>query len=420
MVLPITSMPLPLEAPPVAPLKLVTMTIRINLDTYLNLGVIAETIRLSDTIRSISYKNIKRVFDPVHGKSVVVKSADSGDQSERFKNQCTLDINVGDKVVNTKIFNNGKIINVGCLSVEHARRAVEIIIAEIWDNKASMTYGISSINDIPNHKKFFKDEIRKKYSSIIQLLILRLGLETDMGAFDPILNAEQALPAFLEHSEDIMFIYAVIYILKNYYDEKLFLDEIDSPIFQRMLDLIVSSRDGKGKTISNIFPVHIKQDRPAGTEVHIELINKSTNSGYYINRKALQEILGTYPEIKTIEYDKNRYPGVIVQYACTDKVTKIIFFNTGKINITAAHTHEQIDTVYAFIKKICTEHFDDLLLKSEYTNKIKEYEDSLPTKFEVGEVEGQQYYLLKKTSIMSNPRNLRILKKIGLIDKYKI
>ena len=57
---------------------------------------------------------------------------------------------------------------------------------------------------------------------------------------------------------------------------------------------------------------------------------------------------------------------------------------------------------------------------SEYTNKIKEYEDSLPTKFEVGEVEGQQYYLLKKTSIMSNPRNLRILKKIGLIDKYKI
>lgn len=416
MVLPITSMPV--EPPLVAPLKLVTMTIRVNLNTYLNLGVIAETIQLSDTIRSISYKSIKRVYSPELGTAVIVKSADADDQSERFKNQCTLDINVGDKVVNTKIFNNGKIINVGCLSVEHATRAVEIIVSNIWDNCAKMTYVIPSITDIPNQKKFFKDEIRKKYSSIIQLLIIRLGLSTDLDAFDPILTADQALPAFLENADDFMFIYSIISIMKNYYDEKLLLDVIDSPTFQETLDMIISSRSAG--VITNVFPVHLKKERPSGTDVHIELINKSTNSGYYINRKALQDILSTYKEIKTIEYDKNRYPGVIVQYEWNNTVTKIIFFNTGKINITAAHTHEQIDQVYRFIKTICTEHFDELLLKSEYMNKIKEYEDSLPTRFEIGEINSQQYYLLKKTAIMSNPRNLRILKKIGLIDKYKI
>jgi TATA-box binding protein (TBP) (component of TFIID and TFIIIB) len=405
----VTSMPE--TAPKIAPLKLVTMTIRVNLNSYLNLGVIAETIKLSDTIRSISYKNIKRVY----GSSEQITRSD---QSERFKNQCTLDINIGDKIVNTKIFNNGKVINVGCLAVEHATKAVQIIIDHIWNNSHQMVYQLYSITDFSNPRKFFKDEIRKKYGSLIQLLIMELGMDTDMGMFDPFLTSEQAFPLFLDNVKDIMYVYTIISVLKNYYDETTMLTSFSSLPLQRLL----ASLELKDSKISADLPVHIHGPAlyPGVDDLHIELINKSTNSGYYINRNALQELLLSCPEINSVEYDKNRYPGVIVEHLHDNKITKVIFFNTGKINITAAHTHEQIDEVYSFIERICCVHFDDLLLKSEYQNKIKEYEDSLPDKFEIGDIEGQQYFLIKKLCVLSNPRNLKLLKKIGVLDKYKI
>ena len=111
---------------------------------------------------------------------------------------------------------------------------------------------------------------------------------------------------------------------------------------------------------------------------------------------------------------------MLAQYQTTDgKVIKIIVFNTGKINITAASTHEQVQEGYSFIEKICHERFEELLLKCEYQNKKKEYEDSLPDQQYIGTINDQSYYLLNKTRILSNPRNVRWLHNLGIIDKYR-
>ena len=104
-------------------------------------------------------------------------------------------------------------------------------------------------------------------------------------------------------------------------------------------------------------------------------------------------------------------------------MVKIILFNTGKINITAARTNEQVQEAYDFINAFCQKHFDHLLLKSEYLNKIKDYENNLPDQFNVGLVKNaegieNQFYLLKKSSITSNPRNLRILKLHGYLEHF--
>jgi hypothetical protein len=127
----------------------------------------------------------------------------------------------------------------------------------------------------------------------------------------------------------------------------------------------------------------------------------------------------TLPDVVDCEYDKNKYPGVITEYNTPTKVVKIILFNTGKINITSTQTQEQVDQAFQFITRICNDYFDKLLLESEYHNKIKEYEDKLPMQFYVGVVEDQQYYLLKKSSITSNPRNVRFLKLKSLSNMYR-
>jgi len=148
-------------------------------------------------------------------------------------------------------------------------------------------------------------------------------------------------------------------------------------------------------------------------------IGERPSGGYFLNRTALVELLSAHPDVLSCTYDKNRYPGVITVYRTRTKDVKIILFNTGKINITSTKTPEQVQQAYQFITEFCRENFEHLLLRSEYHNKIKEYEDMLPNQYHVGLIEDKDYYLLKKSSITSNPRNVRFLKMKGLLDNYR-
>ena len=414
---------------PLSELKLVTMTIAVTTGLNFNLAVIASHIELNQEILSVSFRKIKR------GTFKKKKSAESvvGNDSEKFKNQCSFDIDIGEKIINTKLFNNGKIINVGCLNETHAVLAVSILMKHIQNLKGILTTNYLTLSSFSNQKKFFKDELRKKFNDLIQILVLELKVPLDLAPFDSSLAADTAYDSFTtllglepDYEQQIMYIYTVIQVLKYYYDENDIINHLKED--KILWDLIQTNISSTG--ITGIFPAYLGS--MSIEKVHtpsIVLINKSTNSGYYVNRTSLEQLISKEPSIVSCKFDKNRYPGVIIEFktspACDSKIIKFIFFNTGKINITAAYSHAQIQEAYDFLNIFCQTHFKELLLKSEYVNKNKEYDAYLPDLFNVGIIKdnsgnSKHIYLLKKSYIMSNPRNLRILKLNGYFDKYKI
>jgi TATA-box binding protein (TBP) (component of TFIID and TFIIIB) len=472
----------PDTAPPMAELKLITMTINASIQVNLNLDVVARHTQLDDRIVGISYRDIIRGVCTTKSKgrqghqgrqshqsrkqvkeeddesaSLSTGSASIPDDTDadadadadgsaigltredadyyttnsvsgKFKNQCTFIINVGDKNINTKIFNNGKMVSVGCKSIDHAYIAADILRATFRNMEGLVIYTIPTEIVSNNIKKFFKDDLRKKFGDLVQLLAHELQLEDfNLEPFCSAIGADEAYALFQEelcpsYCADVMYIYTIITILKCYYPEDELLDNFQSPEFQYLLNMIINHTNQETNEISCDFPSYLnnKLEIPFDhNAVSIELINESTNCGYFLNRNSLHELMLSLPSVVKCEYDKNKYPGVITVYRTPTKDVKIIVFNTGKINITSTRTQEQVDQAYEFISGICRDHFEDLLLESEYHNKHKEYEDKLPTQFHVGMVDDQQYYLLKKSSITSNPRNVRILKLSGLSELYR-
>jgi len=412
---------------PLSELKLVTMTIAVTTGLNFNLAVIAAYIELNQEILSVSYRKIKR------GTFKKKKSTESGvdNDSEKFKNQCSFDIDIGEKIINTKLFNNGKIINVGCRNETHAILAVTILMKYIQGLKGSLMTNYLALSSFSNQKKFFKDDLRKKFNDLVQILVLELDIPLDLAPFDSSLSADAAYEVFLDlltqdYERQIMYVYTVIQVLKYYYDEIDIINHINED--HTLWDLIRANTGLTG--ISGIFPAYLGNMEPQKIYTPtIVLINKSTNSGYYVNRTNLEQLMSKEPAIVSCKFDKNRYPGVIIEFktsaACGDKIIKFIFFNTGKINITAACSHAQIQEAYDFLNSFCQTHFKELLLKSEYINKNKEYDAHLPDLFNVGIIKdpsgiSKHIYLLKKSYIMANPRNLRILKLNGYFEKYKI
>ena len=431
---------MPTEPMALDPLKLVTMTISANVNQYFNLDVLSRYTPLDANIIGIHYRDIHRGQGTTDAEILASEAgadpdADPG-KSGRFKNQCTFVISDGNKIINTKLFNNGKMVNVGCKSPDQAVFTANTLMSKFTGMKGCVNYIISKTLKGKSNKelkKFFKDDLRKKFGQLIQLLVCHLGFTTNLECFDPSSSADDSFTIFMETCEtdphfvkDILYLYTIINILKCYYCESSLTDKFGEPAFQFILSAISENTDRENGVISYEFPAYIS-DTGATSEIKFNpssvktvLINKSTKCGYFINRTVLQTLLEQQSEIVQCKFDKSKYPGVLAQYQTTeDKVIKIIIFNTGKINITAASTHQQVQEAYDFISRICTDYFDQLLLRCEYQNKKKEYEDSLPNQHFVGVINEQSYYLLNKSRILANPRNVRCLHALGLLDKYR-
>jgi len=427
---------IPSNATDLEPLKLVTMTVSSNIDRYFNLDVISKYIVLDETLVGVHYRDTIRgqqstdAFTEPNNDEESEQAIDSV-KSGRFKNQCTFIINDGTKIINSKLFNNGKMVNVGCKDPNQASFTANVILSRIVNMKGYIIYNIPKelkFKSIKDLKKFFKDDLKKKFGLLIVDLVKSLNMSTDLK-FLELADTEQAFELFanLYHNnpsfvKDIMYLYAIIGIFKCYYNEMTIHHHFTTDEFQSMLKKIAEATDLKSWTIKCEFPSYLNNGYKIKfntASVKIVLINKSTKCGYYINRQELQNILEKQSDIIQCKFDKSKYPGVLAQYRTKDdKIIKIIVFNTGKINITAACTHEQVHEGYLFIQEICKRYFKELLLVSEYQNKKKEYEDSLPEQYYVGVVNDQTYYLLHKPRILANPRNIRFLHKMGLLDKY--
>lgn len=379
-------MEIPKKVPEMSPLKLVTMTIDTRTNQMLNLDVIARYCPINERILGIKYLKIK-------------KGAYSLESKEgRFKNQCTFRVDVGAKIVNTKLFNNGEIVIVGCKDVKHAHIATDILLESIRGMKGHLEYIIPDKFNKKTPKKFYKDEVKKNIE-------LYRFIASAIGIKEEIFDSEEL---FLEKytKEEVLYINKLVTILKSYFVISDNFDEIKPMVYK-----LISYTEGN--KIRGIFPSYIPSNRKLiPCDFRTVLINNTTNCNYYINRDVLVDLVKGRDDI-WCEYNKNRYPGVIIQYNTCGKKTKIIVFDTGKINFTAATTFEQVDSCYKFIKELCEKNFKDLLFKQKYINRMMDKKDQMPDK-----VHKDGVILLRKGYILNHPRNVKVISELKMIGLY--
>jgi TATA-box binding protein (TBP) (component of TFIID and TFIIIB) len=426
----------PLISPEMSPLNLVTMTVNFHLKKNLNLKVIAEGLDIDKNIKGIKYQSI---YKGSYAVQINKKKSSKKRNAGSFKNQCTFRIDVGDKEVNTKLFNNGNMVNAGCLSEQHAITTTKTIIDKIHNIEKEICYEIPPSFINKNINKFFKDDIRKRNSLLYQTLITYFELDTNLECFDPCMSNEDCFPIFRYLADndktfqsDIMYINTVISILKSYYNDDIcLLSVFDTPEFQYLLYLIETGTNRSKNIIKAVFPSYLNNHEKIDldlSEIRIDLINQSTKCNYKLKREKLYEIINDMiPKnitddmvyyVSSCIYDKSNYAGVKIQYVVPNKTVKIIVFDTGKINITATKSHQQVVDAYNFIKEICSKHFHSLLLKTSYVTESSG-ENELPDQHFTGSDSSYSYYLLRKKNILENPRNVRILHEMGLLDFYK-
>jgi TATA-box binding protein (TBP) (component of TFIID and TFIIIB) len=100
---------------------------------------------------------------------------------------------------------------------------------------------------------------------------------------------------------------------------------------------------------------------------------------------------------------------------CLCKEISFLIFQEGNIIITGGRYWEQLLDGYNVITNIIKKEYQHIVVE-----KIsKSVESYVPAQIVKYTPDGRKItYLNKKKQIMENPRNLFLLKKIGLLDKY--
>ena len=108
-------------------IRISTMTIISAIDSNIDLNNLYEKFNISDKIRYIEYGK-----NPIKGEIIrKIKKPRKKKEKKYFYNQLTLHV-FSDKIVNTKIFNNGRIQMTGIKSYDQGEKVVEIFLNELY------------------------------------------------------------------------------------------------------------------------------------------------------------------------------------------------------------------------------------------------------------------------------------------------
>ena len=108
-------------------IRISTMTMISSIDSNIDLNNLYENFRISDKIKYIEYGK-----NPVKGEIFrKIKKPRKKKEKKYFYNQLTLHV-FSDKLVNTKIFNNGRIQMTGVKSYDQGKQVVEIFLQELY------------------------------------------------------------------------------------------------------------------------------------------------------------------------------------------------------------------------------------------------------------------------------------------------
>lgn len=405
-------------------LTLRTMTIQSNIGYNVNLDVIVREVPLSnDGVLSVNYKDYGRSILPPKQKKRRRKEG----TGRSFGNQCSLKYQTESKVVDAKIFNNGSVIVTGCTNYEQSTETVKGLRGLLKNLRCYLTYPAERELSL----KEYKTNIRKKLSILDYLnRHLQLGLNSDLFIFrvdkkNTISKRYQQFMDTLERENStgqFHILLRVTDLLRKYWDleeieRHIAEDDSTSPqakLFLQSARDLYSKVDEEDLTLKGTFPssynVEAIED-VEGLEIkgNTVLINGSLEAGYNINRTKLAELLKTYSDIGAdrVEYYQDNYPGVVVKFAKGSGT--VIFFNSGKINITSVRDIETLVSVSNYVRELVNS------VRSQV--EIKKTDSSEKSSDRGENIKGE--CMIHKRFILRNPRNVRLLNERGLLHLYR-
>jgi len=386
-------------------IELVTITVGYILDKFIHLNIIFNYIDLDDIIIRLKFNN--------NFKGEIKKP--NLKQKKDFKNQCTIIMRIkwfnNDKYnvknINVKLFNNGKIIFTGCTHLNQIEIAINYIIDKL--------HNLSG--EIPNLYKTIKISGDKELvlnNKIIDYLIEKTGLvnkDPELSYLKKKRGAQKKFKYIYKDKDEISVktLFNMILIIKIYFSKQEIIDDI--PNIYLFIDKYLIND-------TFIFPSYYENENKFiydKDKIKILNINSRLNCGMTLNRNKIAALLKSNDLIENVCYDENIFPGVKAIYKNpTDVINKlaIIFFNSGKINITSTQNFEQIATIYKFIIKFCNDNYEEICIENDKINKEKMYINNLPNSVKIIN-DDLTYVFLKKIHIESNKRNKIIFDKYG-------
>jgi hypothetical protein len=439
-------------------LKLIIVTCKTYLNCNLNLELIAKKMVLDDRIigkklLGIVEEGLIKTKSKSHKKSVK-----QGKKMSRkdFSNQCTVIVKQpnSEKKLNLKIFGNGKIVITGGLSKEEGKYAVTVLKEKI--NSLEDTYQIMPNSKFSDHfenvsaylkyigknylifLKFFSlydINVDLRLDIILNKKLVEKFIDNDISVSDLLTNeilkcdTPKDLDGFLRMIQ--IFNICHLYFPNGVFLEKL--NQLDNPIHIIIKHLYEFQKE--------TLPLTFDMDNfNKDFEVSVENYNTMFNCGFQNNREVFTQILNNKYKMNGIiasaKFEPSNYQGINVKYVsrilCDPKCTSLgkkkntkclckeisfLIFQEGNVIITGGRYWEQLIDGYNVIVDIIKKEYLDIVV--EKTRKF--YDSDSPAQIVRYTEDGRKcIYLNKKKQIMENPRNLFLLKKIGLLDKYLV
>lgn len=327
--------------------KLYTITAICDLGTKLDIRKVVEVFPIEyNNIISIKYRNIRKRI-----KNWTTKGKDTKD----FYNQCTLEVRAtGDKVVNVKIFNNGKLQMTGCKN-ENDITIVCLKIVYLLNKYQCDCRDIEKINNIKLIGKMISNNVKgidKFYNDDIRIFIKNISRLSRK-------NKENLIISIGNYHKDNNRINLFKYANLIYSSD---LDDITNLNIKKLEKKYQKIEDRREK-------IHISVQ-----SIKIGMINTGFDALCTINRSKLCEVL-RYKYNKYATFDPLLHVGVNMVYYIdnddTDKSKKvdILIFSTGRILIIAK-SRKYIQKGYDFINGVIHKHYGVVAKDKDKSNVI--------------------------------------------------
>lgn len=458
-------------APVPDPLKLIIVTCKTQLNCQINLELLAKKLVLDDQIVGkklldvVNEGMIKRKTKTLRSRKTVAGRKKM--VRKDFSNQCTVVIKLSnpDKLLNLKIFGNGIIVITGGLSREDGRESIRLLkqkiigLEDIYQIREQTTLG-DHFDTLSTYLKY----MNKNYLIFLKFFTL-FGLNADLR-LDLILNKKfvekytdqaQEIPDSphqrlscdpikanllkIENSKDLegfLRLVQVFNICHHYFPNKTFLEILDQPETHPIRVILRDLYDLRPIRLPLTFD---EEQIRHEYEVTVENYNTMFNCGFQHNREILTQILNDkYKKqgvITSAKFEPSTYQGINVKYIsrvlcssecpslgkkkstkCLCKEISFLIFQEGNVIVTGGHSWEQMMDGYQVITNILTTEYAKIhcaMVSTETSQK------TLPSQIIRTTSDGTTIvYLNKKKQICENPRNVFLLKKMGLLDRYLI
>jgi len=444
-----TMQPQEVKGPNISPLKLIIVTLKTSLGSYLNLDMIAKKLPLDHEIIGkklvgvVEEGAIKSRTRATTRERKQGKSRDRKDRKDRkdFSNQCTIIVHPKGfaKPLNLKVFGNGKIVVTGGTTIDDGRVAVELFRKKI--RCLSGDYSVSpdqSIGDLFKDTTSYVKYMQKNYLVFLKLFSLfqinidlkldlilnkKIHVEKTFGS-NNIIESSHNNRLFDGHITDMVRLVQIYNICHMYLPNDVLLKQLEN-LHSYEVDLVKKLYGGAGVTL----PVSLNLDAfDSKLEISIENYNTMFSVGFQNDREKFTKILNEKYKTKNIissaKFEPSNYQGINAKYIsrvhcrsdchsktnCQCKEISFLIFQEGSVIITGGRSWTQMEDGYRVICDIVRQEYHNIYVAPHEVSKA---EHLVPAFVESGHI-----FLNKKSQILENPRSYYLLKKMGLLEKY--